>query len=132
MELLSGLKLLQKSHIIFKEKAQIVDLVFKHGYTLNTHTESEAGILLSIYFTIFHYGGVYHTATTDLYPTGVFTHRAALAAAHKARYIHFGTRLGEGKEGRPEAYIYIAPEHFLGKIEHGLFEVGKGNILVNI
>ena len=96
--LLRGLKLLQKPYIIFEEEAEVVDLVFKHGYPLNPHSECKAGILLSIYLTIFHYRWVYHSATTNFYPTGVLTHRAAFTAAYKAGYIYFRARLSKGKK----------------------------------
>ena len=47
------LELRQEPHIVFKEFADVVDSVFKHGNTINAHSKGKAGITVGIVSNVF-------------------------------------------------------------------------------
>src|SRR6476619_218545 len=76
---LQRFELPQEAHVVFREQAQVLNLIFQHGYALDAHAPGIAGILLGVDFGVFEYGGVYHAAATDFYPARVLANVAARA-----------------------------------------------------
>ena len=65
-------KLLQEPYIILEEQPDILDTVLQDGRALNAHAECKTGIFLAVDATILQNTRIYHPATQDLHPAGIF------------------------------------------------------------
>ena len=74
-------KLLQKAHIVFGEHAQVLYIENQVGNAFNANTKGKTRIDFRINATVFQHIGIYHAATEDFYPTGVFAKATAFATA---------------------------------------------------
>lgn len=83
-------KLLQEPQVVLEEHSQIVDLIFQHGDTLDTHAESESGVLFRVDVAGLEDVRVAYAAAQDLNPACVFADVTAFASADVARDIHLG------------------------------------------
>ena len=92
---LSGYELGEETEIIFEEKTDILDLVFKHRNSFDTHAEGESRINFGINVTICEDVGVNHSAPHDFEPAAVFAYIAPFAAADIAGDIHFSGGFGK-------------------------------------
>ena len=126
------LKLLKETQIVFRKHPQVFYLVFQVCNTLNTHSKSVSGVDPTIYSAIIQYIGVNHAASQDFEPPGILAKVAPLSPTNRAAHVHFCRWFREGKIGGPQAYFRFLAEEFPGKIEQGLLQVGKGDILVDI
>ena len=86
----SVFKLFQEPQIVLEEHSQIVDLVFQHRDTFNTHAESESGVLFRVDVAGLEDVRVADAAAQNLNPARMFAYVAAFAAADVARDIHLG------------------------------------------
>ena len=128
----SSNKLFQEPNVIFAEEAQIVDLVFKHGYSFYAHSKSIAGIFITIDAAIFKQVGMHHAAAKYFYPAAMFANVTACSITDQAADIHFGAWFGEWKIGRAETDFNFFPKHFLHEEIECLFQVSKRNMLIYI
>ena len=128
----SSNKLFQEPDVIFTEEAQVVDLVFQHGYSFDAHTESIAGIFITVDAAIFKQVRVHHSAAEDLYPATVFANITALSMTDQTADIHLGARFSEWKIGRPETDLHLFAKHLLHEEIQCLFQVGEGNMFVYV
>ena len=126
------MELLEETHIVLEEVADVIDTVAKHRNALDAHTESVAAVLLGIDAIVLEDRRIDHAATENLEPTRAFADAAAFAAAESAADIHLGRRLGEGEIGWAETDLDVGAEHLLSEIEEHLLEIGEGDILGNI
>src|SRR5690606_41406628 len=94
------LKLLQETKIVLKEQAQIIDPIAQRRQALHPHSESEAGIGLSIYARGLEHLRMNHSAPHHLKPPGVFEHAPALAMTVGSWYVYLSGRPSEGEIGR--------------------------------
>ena len=85
-----GSKFTEEASVILREHSQVLYLIFKIGYALNTHTQCESRIFLGVYAASIEHIRIDHAASENLNPTGVLAERAAFAAAEVTGYIHFG------------------------------------------
>ena len=115
----------QEPHVIFTEQPNVIDAVFKNGWSFNAHAKGEACILVGIYITVLQDIGMDHTAAEDLDPACFFTNVATYATAYKTAHIHFRARFGKWELRRPEAHLYVFPIHFFYKKIKCLFEIGE-------
>ena len=119
--ILYRLKLFQKPQVIFKEQAQVVDLIFEHGNAFYSHSESESSVFCAVNATVFQYIRVNHSAAQDFYPSASFADVAAFSAADVARDIHLGAGFCEGEIRWTKAYFGVARKHLFGEVIEGLF-----------
>src|SRR5690625_3285744 len=75
---------------------------------------------------------MYHSASQNLYPSGMFTDIASFSATDQTTDIHFCTGFCKRKKRRTKTNAGIFPEHFFYKIIKGLFKVGKRDLIVYI
>ena len=108
--LFSRLKLLQETNIVFREETQVFYLILEVGDALNTHTQCISAVYFAVDATRIQYIWVDHTATQNLYPTGVFTETTAFATTEVTRDIHLGAGLGEGEVWGAQAYLGFVTE----------------------
>lgn len=118
-------ELTQKPDVVFKKQADVVDPVFKHGDPFDSHSQGIAGVNPAVDAAQIEDIRVYHPATENLYPPGMFADIASVPTADMARDIHLGARFGEREIRRPQADLRIGPKHFFGEEEQHLFQVGK-------
>ena len=118
-------KLFQKPDVVLTEEAQVVDLVFEHGYSFYAHSKSIAGVFITVDAAILKQVSVHHSAAQYLNLSTMFANVAACSATYQAAYIHFGTWLGKWKIGRSETNLDLFTKHFLHKEIECLFEVGE-------
>ena len=93
--LVCALKEFEETDVVLAEEAKVLDLILEVGDALDTHTECVARVYLAVDAAKFEYVGVYHTATQNLYPTGVLAEWASLATADVTADVHLGTWFGE-------------------------------------
>ena len=93
--LVGALEQLEETDVVLTEEAKVLDLIFKVGNSLYTHTECVARIDLAVDSAKLEYVGVYHTTAQNLDPACVLAERAALATADVPADVHLGTWLGE-------------------------------------
>lgn len=130
--LMSGLELAEETHIIFREHAQVLDLVLEIGDALDTHTESITGINVGIYAASFENIRINHTATENLDPSRTLAEGASLAPAYVATYIHLGRGFGEWEIRGTQTDFGLRAEHLTRESEKHLFEIGKRDTPVYI
>ena len=117
---MGGDEFVEESVVVLAEEAQVLDLVFEVGDTLDTHAEGKAGIFFRVDAAGVGHGRVDHAAAEDFDPAGAFAERAALAATKVTADIHFGRGLGEGEVARAETYLGLGAEHLAGEVEQCL------------
>ncbi len=132
MRLVCCSKFFEETLVVFREHAQVANLILEVGDTLNAKTEGIARILLGVDATEFEYVGVNHTATENFYPACMLAEAATCATADVARDVHLGTWLGEGEIGWAQTYLGVWAEELTCKGEHDLLEVGEADVLVDI
>src|SRR5947207_2710155 len=96
-------ELFQKPHIVLKEEAYVVELVYAGAGTIDPETESEAGEFFGIYLHGAQNIRVDHARTTELNPSRPLANTATLAATVEAAVVNFGAGLSKRKIRRPEA-----------------------------
>lgn len=74
----------KETAVIFREQAQILDLILQVGDTLYTHAEGEACIFLAVNAACLKHVGIHHTATEDFYPACTLAERASFAPTEVA------------------------------------------------
>jgi hypothetical protein len=82
--LISLFELLQETHVVFEEEAQVVYLVFQHGDAFYSHSESKSGVFTVVYITGLEHVRINHAATENFDPTGIFTDITSFTAANIA------------------------------------------------
>src|SRR6266404_5213508 len=85
-------KLFQEAHVVLKEQLEIVDVVLQHRVTLDTASESEAGILLRIIVDEPVQVRMHHPGAHHFNPSCSFANTAAGAAAEHAGNIDLRSR----------------------------------------
>ena len=75
---------------------------------------------------------VNHTATENLYPTGMFTEVTSLTTTDVTRDIHLCTWLSEWEIAWTQTNLGVSTKHLASKCKENLLQVGKADILVNI
>lgn len=106
------LKLPQKSQIILKKQAQIIDAKFQHRHTLNAKAKGKTGILLRVDSDMVKNFRINHAAAHDLEPAGPLAHAATSAATKHAAHVDFCRGLRERKKTRTETQIEIGRKKF--------------------
>lgn len=127
-----SLELLKEAYVIFREHAQVFDLIFQVGDSFNTHAEGEAGVDFGVYAAGFKHIWIDHAAAENLDPAGVFAERATLSATEVAGDVHFGRGFSEREVARTQADLGFRSEHFAGKVEQSLAQVGERDVFVNV
>lgn len=126
------LELGKESPVVFREQSQIVDSVEQVGNTFHADSEGEAAVYVRVNAAVFQDRRIYHAAAQDFHPPGVFAKSTSFPCADGACDIHFGRRLGEREIGGTEPDFSVVPEHFPGKIQQCVMQVGKGDILIYV
>src|SRR5438477_10581850 len=96
-------KLLQKSHIVLEQQADVVQLINSRAGAIDSETESESGELFGIDVRRAQNVRMHHARSAQLDPAGPLTDATARAAAIKATVVDFRARLSEWKIRRPKA-----------------------------
>ena len=86
------LKLGQKSEIILKKKADVINAELKHGNSFNAQAKSKSCNFFNIVSNILKDCGVNHATAENFNPAGPGTNTAAISITNYALYIHFSTR----------------------------------------
>ena len=86
---LSVINLIQHSEIRFEQQLDVVDAVLEHRDTVDTDTESKAGIYVTVDAAAFEYFLIDNTGTEHLDPACALTELAALAVALETADIDF-------------------------------------------
>ena len=86
---LSVIDLIQNSEIRFEQKLDVVDAVLEHRDTVDTDTECQTRIYITVNTAALKYLLVYDTGTEDLDPACALTELATLAVALEAADIDF-------------------------------------------
>src|SRR5688572_30794934 len=76
-----GRELLEESHVVLVEQADVLDAVFEHGHALYTGPEGESRDLLRVVADGLEHGGVDHAAAEDFEPAGTLADPASGPAA---------------------------------------------------
>ena len=84
-----GLKLGEKTEIVFGKEADIVDVVAKERKTLDSHSPGIAGIDFRIDAAVFENFRMDHAGSGNFKPAGFFTEAAAFAFTVGAADIDF-------------------------------------------
>lgn len=74
----------KETAVVFREQAQVLDLILQVGDTLYTHAKGEACIFLAVNATCLKHVGIHHTATEDFHPACPLAERTSLAPAKVA------------------------------------------------
>ena len=128
---LSVIDLIQNSEIRFEQKLDVVDAVLQHRDTVDTDTECQARIYITVDTAAFKYLLVYDTGTEDLDPACSLTELAALTMALEAADVDLDRRLCEREVRRAETGLRLLIEDLLYKfIEHAL-QVAECDALIN-
>ena len=123
--LVCAFKKFEEPYVILAEKTEVLDLVLEVCDALDTHTECVTGILLAVDTAEFEYVGVYHAATENLNPAGVFAERTAFAATDITADVHLGAGLGEREVRGAQTYLRVLAEHLLCEQQKNLLQVGE-------
>src|SRR5690606_9899385 len=91
----SAIELAQETQIAFKEQAQVVHAVAKHGKALQAGAEGEAYVTLGIETKVAYHLGMDLPGTRDLQPPPV-------VRAGGEHHVDFGRRFGKREKGRAE------------------------------
>ena len=119
--IMNRLKLTQEPKVVFKKQADVVDPVFEHGDSFDSHTQGISGVSAAVDTAQIEHIRVYHSATENLYPSGMFTDVTTLAATDVTCDIHLGARLCEREIRRPQADLRIGSKHLFHKKKQDLF-----------
>src|SRR5260370_5818817 len=103
-------KLLQETHVVLEERAQVVDAVAEHGEAVDAHAEGVTGELLRVVAHAGEHVGVHHAGAQHFQPAGVLADLAAAPAAERMRDVHLGGRVGEGEVARAQARLDLGAE----------------------
>ena len=76
-----GLKLTQEANIVFRKQTKVIDLVSKHGYSFDTHSERKTGKFFRVDAAVPEHIGMHHSGAGNFYPTGILADIAAFAFA---------------------------------------------------
>ena len=87
----------EEAYVVFREKTEVLNLIFEIGNAFNTHAEGIAFVYVGVDAVGFEYVGIDHSAPEDFHPSRVFAECAALTAADVARNVHLCRRFGEGE-----------------------------------
>ena len=88
LNLYARTELTKEAHVILEVMTEVVDLPLQHRDTLNSHSESEAGIFLAVNAGSLEHVRIHHTAAENLEPACSFTDVASLSMTDVAAYIH--------------------------------------------
>ncbi len=72
-----------------------------------------------------------HSGAEDFHPAGALAGRTALAAADPAGHVHLRRRLGEGKEGGPEAHRSAGAEELMSEVRQRRLQVDEGDSFIH-
>ena len=106
-------------------------MVQEHRDALNAHSKGKARKFFGIDLAVFQDVGIYHPAAANFQPTGSFGNAVIGFGFKSPININFGTGFGKRKITRAQPDFGL-PKHLLGKIQQRLFQVGKGNVFVDI
>ncbi len=90
LNLVCGDEFVEEAAVVFAEEAEVFNLIFEVGDSLDTHAEGEAGVFFGVDTAGVEHGRIYHAAAKNLNPSCAFAERAAFAAAEVTADIHFG------------------------------------------
>src|SRR5688572_16781987 len=131
-------KLVQKSQVVLKKQANIVDAVFQHGDAFDAHAEREAGYLLGIVADELEHRRIDHAGAEDFQPARRLAYPAALtglartaAAADHALNVDLRAGLGKREEARTESDGELAAEDLAQEMSQHTFQVGKRDGIVD-
>lgn len=110
-------KLLEESEVVFEKQPQVAYLVLQQGDPFNTHTKSKSCVNRTVNPAIVKHCRVYHPATQDLNPAGIFAYITSLTSTDITGNIKFSRRFGKGEKRRPEANLSTFAEHLPCKIQ---------------
>ena len=119
--LVSRLELLQETHVVLGEHAQVGHVIFQVGDAFDTQTKGVTRINGAVYAAGFKHIGVYHATTKDFNPTCMLAESTALAATDVARDVHFCAWFGEWEIAWAQADVGVGTEKFACKGEQHLF-----------
>ena len=121
------MELAQESRVVFREETKVVDTVLKVGDALHSHAEGVARVDFGVNAAGFEVVRIHHATAQDFHPSRVLAEGAALATADVARDVHLGAGLSEGEEAGAQAYLGVRSEHFPGKGQQYLLQVGEAH-----
>ena len=112
--IMNRLKLTQEPKVVFKKQADVVDPVFEHGDSFDSHTQGISGVSAAVDTAQIEHIRVYHSATENLHPSRMLAEATTLAAADVAGNVHFGTGLGEWEVAGTQTNLGVGAEHLAG------------------
>lgn len=74
----------KETTVVFREQAQVLDLILQVGDTLYTHAKGEACIFLAVNAACLKHVGIHHAAAENLYPARTLAERASFATTEVA------------------------------------------------
>ena len=125
------LELFEEAQVVLEHQADVVDAVLKHGDTLDTNTESKAGVYLRVNAAVFQHAAVHNASPQNFDPAAVLAQGAALAVAFKATYVNLHTGLSEREIGRAQAGFDLRAKQSLHKAVQHALQVAQGNALIH-
>jgi hypothetical protein len=117
------LKLPQESDIVFKIFTDVVNAVFEHSDSFDTHSKGESGTPTVWIADILVKGRVNHSGAENFKPSGLRTDPASGPATHDTENINLSARFGERKEAGSESQTHIGTEHLMHKGRQDALEI---------
>ena len=109
----------------------VVDLILKHGNTLQAYAKSKSLVLVRIDAAHLQYMRMYHAAAEDLNPSLTLAHPAALAAALEAGNVYLCAWLREREVMRAELNLRVLAEKLTRELCKCALQICEGDMFVN-